>query len=43
MTFDAATRPEPYVALSLDAQRSLGSGVAKLRWLLEDLRIPVRP
>ena len=31
MTFDAATRPEPYVALSLDVQRALESGVAKLQ------------
>jgi arsenate reductase (thioredoxin) len=31
MTFDAATGPEPHVALSLDVQRALESGVAKLQ------------
>ena len=31
MTFDAATEPEPHVALSLDVQRALESGVAKLQ------------
>src|ERR1700729_2559701 len=31
MTFDTATGPEPHVALSLDVQRALESGVAKLQ------------
>jgi hypothetical protein len=35
MTFDAATEPEPHVALSLDVQRALE--------VLDDLRIPTRP
>jgi arsenate reductase len=31
MTFDAATEPEPHIALSLGVQRALESGVAKLQ------------
>jgi hypothetical protein len=31
MTFDAPTGPELYVVLSLDVQRALESGVAKLQ------------
>jgi hypothetical protein len=49
MTSDAGTGPATHVPLSLDVQRALEVGrpacsiERRVRWLLNDLRIPVRP